>query len=149
MTGNHHHTHEISIDPRELSAGSVLVSIDVGDQFSARVATRRGTLEVKPHDGASNAAAVISPIEHVLVGLALSTVQALKMAISLRQLEVSKFFVAVSQVRESDEISLTREIVVEDAIDDDARSVLADYAERCAVSGFLSGRHVITTLVVK
>ncbi len=149
MTDDHHHTHSISIDPRELSAGSVLISFDVEDQFNAGLATRRAAIEIKPHDNDNETAAVVSPVEYVLFGLALSTAQALKMAISLRDLNITKFFVAVSQQREGQATALTREIIVEDAITEEDRDVLVDYADRCPVSAFLGTPHAITTVVSK
>ena len=139
------HSHSISINPKELSAGSVLVSAEVNSNAAPYIATNRAEVSTKDHDGQPNAA--LAPIELVLTGLAMSTLQTLKMMAATQKLGVQKFFVAISQQRNGNISHIVREIIIEGHASDEERDLLKNAANNCPVTKFLGGQHQLESVI--
>ena len=147
---DHEHYHPISINPSELSSGSVLVHTeDLADANDVHVATSRAVIGAISHDGDEKALHMLSPIELVLAGLARSTLQTLRLVVTIHGLQLNKLFIAVSQKAEGGKTVITREVIIEGVASDEEREMLKEMAEKCPVSQMLSGASIqVDTVVV-
>lgn len=135
----HDHKHSLTVDPKDLTPGSVLVTTELEKDLSPVVSTRRGIIDVLAHDGAEQNQNIISPIEHVLCGLALCISQTLKMEVTQKQMKIHKLFVAVSQKREGSQTHIINEIIVDGHLSDEDKDALKKATDNCPVQKILSG----------
>ncbi len=142
---DHHHT--ITIDPKELSSGNVLASADLNEVDNITVSTNRVSLYTVGHDEIEDAPTMLSPIELLLVSLARSTIQVLRLAIEVKGLEINNLHVAVSQKREDDELVITREIIIEGNASDEEREALKEMAEKCPIQKLLKSGASVETVI--
>ena len=146
MSDNHEHHHSVTIDPKELSTGSVLVSADMDEMDSMNIATSRVLLDAKEHDEDTGSLMMVSPVEFVLAGLAKSTLQILKLAIKMQNLDINNVYVAVSQKPENDVIAIIREIIIDGSASDEERDLIKQVAEKCPIQKSLSASISVQTV---
>ncbi len=143
------HAHnKLSINPKELSAGSVLVCKNFSEGTPAQLVTRLGEVTIIPHDANLSDVTHIAPIEHVLMGLGLSTLQILSAAVSSQKLNIQKFFVAVSRKQEGKTSTITREVIIDGQASDNEREMLKNLVSECPVSSLLKQGSRIETIIL-
>lgn len=135
----HDHNHSLTVNPKDLTPGSVLVTTELEKGLSPVVSTRRGVIDVLSHDDTEQNQNIISPIEHVLSGLALCISQTLQMQVTQKQMKIHKLFVAVSQKREGAQTHIINEIIIDGHLSDDDKEALKKAAYNCPVQKILSG----------
>ena len=144
---SHEHQHSITIEPKELSSGSILATSNLSEEDNIAVSNNRVSLQTIGHDGIEDAPSMLSPIELILVSLARSTIQVLRLAIEVKGLEINNLHVAVSQQREENDMIVTREIIIDGHASDEEREALKDMAERCPIQKLLRNGTTVETVI--
>ncbi len=128
----------LTINPKELNAGNVLVIAEIGSEASSVFTTRQGNLRMVSHEEGDGESQTISPMELVLGGLAQCVAQSLKIAIAQHDIKVPKFAVAINQSRADGHTKITCEVIVDAHLNEVGKELLKEAINFCPTRKILN-----------